>query len=75
MLLEILFVTNKDEYSSLLAYFDSSAGVKPVVEKLPYSLQEKWTTRAARYKTQHKTSFPPFLFFCGCCGRDEFSPT
>ena len=30
---------------------------------MPYSLQEKWTTRAARYKTQHKTSFPPFSFF------------
>jgi hypothetical protein len=63
ILSEILCVKNQDEYSSLLAYFDSSVGVKPVVEKLPYSLQEKWTTRAARYKTQHKTSFPPFSFF------------
>jgi hypothetical protein len=63
ILSEILCVKNQDEYSSILAYFDSSAGDKPVFEKLPYSLQEKWTTRAARYKTQHKTSFPPFSFF------------
>ena len=63
ILSEILCVKNQDEYSSLLAYFDSSAGVKPVFEKLPYSLHEKWTTRAARYKTQHKTSFPPFSCF------------
>ena len=62
ILSEILCVKNQDEYNSLLAYFDSSA-VKPVFEKLPYSLHEKWTTRAARYKTQHKTSFPPFSCF------------
>ena len=29
------------KYATLLAYFDSSVGVSPVVVKLPYNLQEK----------------------------------
>ena len=50
-------------YSTLLAYFDSSSGVGPIVQKLPYGLQEKWTTQAYKYKKTHNVSFPPFTFF------------
>ena len=31
----------------LLGYFDSSSGIRPIVAKLPYTLQEKWTSRAS----------------------------
>ena len=64
ILSEIQSIKVKPKFQNLLAYFDSSAGVKPVVAKLPYGLQEKWTTRAARYKTQHDVAFPPFTEFC-----------
>ncbi|KAK0155364.1 hypothetical protein N1851_002321 [Merluccius polli] len=37
-----------------LAYFDTSRGVNPIVEKLPYGLQEKWMTQV---------QFPLFSFF------------
>ncbi|XP_056290659.1 uncharacterized protein LOC130206630 [Pseudoliparis swirei] len=46
-----------------LAYLDSARGVKPIVEKLPYGLQEKWVTQGSRYKEEFKVSFPPFSFF------------
>lgn len=46
-----------------LAYFDSAVGVNQIVSKLPYNLQEKWTTHAANYKRQHYVPFPPFNIF------------
>ena len=42
-------------------YFDSSSGIRPIVGKLPYGLQEKWTTRASTYKSRHDVPFPPFI--------------
>ena len=46
-----------------LAYLDTARGVNPIVEKLPYSLQERWITQGSRYKEDHHVSFPPFSFF------------
>ena len=45
------------------AYLDTARGVNPIVEKLPYSLQERWVTQGSRYKEELKVSFPPFSFF------------
>jgi hypothetical protein len=40
------------QYTVLLSYFNSSSGVLPIINKLPYNIQEKWTMRAANYKKQ-----------------------
>lgn len=46
-----------------LAILDTSRAVKPIVEKLPYGLQEKWMTQGSLYKLEHHVQFPPFSFF------------
>ena len=50
-------------YSSLLSYFNTSSGIIPIINKLPFQLQEKWTTRAVNYKKNHGVTFPPFSVF------------
>ncbi|XP_071098015.1 uncharacterized protein [Haliotis cracherodii] len=63
LLSEVESIKGQDEYKALLSYFDSSAGVIPIVNKLPYGLQERWTSHATRYKRTNKVSFPPFSIF------------
>ncbi|XP_041945123.1 uncharacterized protein LOC121706994 [Alosa sapidissima] len=46
-----------------LSYLDTSRGVNPIIEKLPYPLQEKWINQGSQYKRKHNVSFPPFSFF------------
>ncbi|KAL3969206.1 hypothetical protein ACER0C_029163 [Sarotherodon galilaeus] len=46
-----------------LSYLDTAHGVNPIVEKLPYGLQEKWIATGAKYKEEHKVAFPPFSVF------------
>ena len=46
-----------------LSYLDTAMGVKPIIEKLPYGLQEKWIVQGSKYKEENKVSFPPFKFF------------
>ena len=60
---EIEAIKEDPAYSSLLAYFDSSSGVSPIVSKLPYSLQERWTTNAYRYMEKNDVCYPPFSHF------------
>ena len=45
------------------AMYDSSTGVNKVVSCLPTSIQDKWSSRANSYKSQHGMLFPPFDFF------------
>ncbi|MES9882784.1 MAG: hypothetical protein ABW185_18100 [Sedimenticola sp.] len=63
ILSEIESVKEDKRYHSLLSYYDSSSGVNPIVSKLPYPLQDKWTNRAVDYKRRHGVSFPPFTVF------------
>ena len=63
ILAEIEAAKENTRYHALLAYFDASSGISPIVSKLPYNLQEKWTSRAVSYKRQHDTTFPPFSVF------------
>ena len=56
------------KYAALLSYFDTSAGVIPIVRKLPASIQGKWTTRASKYKQDKNVAFPPFTFFVSFIG-------
>ena len=60
---EIEAAKEDKRYSCLLAYFDSSTGVTPIVKKLPYSLHEKWTNCALKYMKEHEVTFPPFSVF------------
>lgn len=46
-----------------LSYLDTSRGITPIVQKLPYSLHDKWVSLASRYKENHQASYPPFSFF------------
>lgn len=64
ILSEIEAVKNDFRFGSVLAYFDSSTGVTPVVNKLPFNLQEKWTTSAYKYMETHHVTYPPFHHFC-----------
>lgn len=63
LLSEIESVKENPQYSALLSYFDTSAGINPVINKLPTSLQEKWVTTAVKYKKTHNVVFPPFSQF------------
>ncbi|XP_077320914.1 uncharacterized protein LOC143943186 [Lithobates pipiens] len=45
-----------------LSYLDTARGVKPVIEKLPYRLPERWITQASKYKEDHQVAFSPFSF-------------
>ncbi len=49
-------------YLSGLSYLDTSRGVNPIVEKLPYHLQEKWIYQGSEYKRKYNVTFPPFSF-------------
>ncbi|XP_052074220.1 uncharacterized protein LOC127712067 [Mytilus californianus] len=63
ILSEIESIKEDVKYNSLLAYFDSSSGVLPILNKLPYNIQEKWTNRASQYKREKQVTFPPFTLF------------
>ncbi|KAL4000683.1 acetylcholinesterase [Sarotherodon galilaeus] len=52
-----------DGYLPGLSYLDTARGVHPIVEKLPFHLQEKWTMVGSKFKEDHNVSFPPFAFF------------
>lgn len=46
LLSEIVATKQNKKYSTVLAQFDSASGVNPIIQKLPYSLQRKWTDQA-----------------------------
>ena len=52
-----------DGYLPGLSCLDSARGVGPIVEKLPFHLQEKWTMVGSKFKEDHNVSFPPFSVF------------
>lgn len=59
----------EDGYLSGLSYLDTSRGIGPIVDKLPFGLQEKWMSSGSWYKEQNHGRFPPFEYFCNfvCC--------
>lgn len=62
LLLE-LELAMEEGYLPGLTYLDTARGINPIVEKLPYGLQEKWINAGSQYKDQYKVAFPPFAFF------------
>ncbi|XP_014673822.1 PREDICTED: uncharacterized protein LOC106814066 [Priapulus caudatus] len=63
ILAEIEAVKEDPQYQAVMAYFDSSSGINPIVNRLPYGMQEKWTTSAQNYKRKYGVTFPPFSHF------------
>lgn len=63
LLSEILCVKENDKYKISISYFDSSLGVKSVLNKLPVFIQNKWVDHASSYKDQHSVKYPPFQVF------------
>lgn len=43
-----------------LSYLDTARGINPIVQKLPFNLQEKWLSHGSSYKERYGVSFPPF---------------
>ncbi|XP_052406346.1 uncharacterized protein LOC127952103 [Carassius gibelio] len=62
-LLSELQAAKEDNYLAGLSYLDTSRGIRPIIEKLPYNMQEKWLYLGAKYKQEHLVSFPPFSVF------------
>lgn len=46
-----------------LSFLDSARGLNPIVQKLPFYLQEKWVSVGASYKREYQVSFPQFYVF------------
>lgn len=47
-----------------LSYLDTSRGISPIIDKLPYGFQEKWVSAGSWYKGDNQGRFPPFDYFC-----------
>ncbi|XP_073714235.1 uncharacterized protein [Misgurnus anguillicaudatus] len=62
LLLEIL-AAKKEEYLQGLNFLDTARGINPILEKLPYSIQEQWISKGSRYKREHCVAYPPFSVF------------
>ncbi|XP_022111523.1 uncharacterized protein LOC110990734, partial [Acanthaster planci] len=62
LLMEIEYVKDGGNCPGLL-HLDSGRGLRRLVQKLPYNLQEKWLMEGARYKEKHQVTFPPFKVF------------
>lgn len=62
LLLEIDSAKSEGYVPGLL-YLDTARGIHPIVDKLPFGLQEKWMTYGTKYKQEHLVSFPPFSVF------------
>ncbi|XP_060075270.1 uncharacterized protein LOC132554958 [Ylistrum balloti] len=63
ILAEIQAVKENTAFSSIMAYYDSSSGINPIVCKLPVFIQNKWTDYACRYQTEHNVTYPKFSVF------------
>lgn len=63
-LLQEIRGAKEDGYVPGLLYLDTSRGIGPVVDKLPFGLQEKWMSHGSQYKEEHDGCFPPFSYFC-----------
>eukprot|EP00064_Thunnus_orientalis_P021144 superscaffoldBa00006246_g21299 len=62
LLMELRYAKEEGYFLGLI-YLDTAYGISPIVEKLPYGLQEKWISHGSRYKEENGGCFPPFGFF------------
>lgn len=45
-----------------LMYLDTARGVNPIVEKLPFSMRERWIGHGSKYKEDYQVPFPRLAF-------------
>ena len=69
LLLE-LEAAKMDGYLPGLSYLDTSRGVAPIVDKLPFNLQDKWASFGSKYKVKNNVAFPPFAVFADFTRRE-----
>ena len=69
LLLE-LEAAKMDGYLPGLSYLDTSRGVAPIVDKLPFNLQDKWASFGSKYKEKKNVAFPPFTVFADFIRRE-----
>ena len=62
LLMELLSAKREGDLPGL-ALLDTARGVNPIVQKLPFRLQEKWASAGASYKQRNHVPYPPFSFF------------
>lgn len=62
-LLKELQAAKSEGFLPGLMYLDTARGVNPIVEKLPFSLRERWMTQGSKYKEVYHVPFPPFSYF------------
>ncbi|XP_072892771.1 uncharacterized protein [Hemitrygon akajei] len=53
----------EDGYSAGLVYLDTPTGIRQLVDKLPFGLQDRWLSVASEYKEEYSGRFPPFKYF------------
>ncbi|XP_059833911.1 uncharacterized protein LOC132398455 isoform X1 [Hypanus sabinus] len=53
----------EDGYSTGLVYLDTPSGIRQIVDKLPFGLQDRWVSVASEYKEDNNGRFPPFKYF------------
>ncbi|XP_039902004.1 uncharacterized protein LOC120742644 isoform X1 [Simochromis diagramma] len=63
-LLQKIQGAKEDGHLPGLLYLDTSRGISPIVDKLPYGLQERWMSHSSQYKENNQGCFPPFEYFC-----------
>ncbi|XP_057705631.1 uncharacterized protein LOC130923721 [Corythoichthys intestinalis] len=62
LLLELSYAKS-ESYLPGLSFLDTPRGINPIVEKLPYGLQESWVTQGTKYKRENGAVYPPFSYF------------
>ena len=60
----------REGYVPDVSYLDTARGIHPIVDKLPFALQEKRMVHASKYEQEHLVSFPPFSEFVGLINRE-----
>ncbi|XP_059801165.1 uncharacterized protein LOC132378346 [Hypanus sabinus] len=53
----------EDGYLTGLLYLDTLSGIRQIVDKLPFGLQERWVSVGSEYKEGNDAQFPPFEYF------------
>ncbi|RXN35870.1 hypothetical protein ROHU_003454 [Labeo rohita] len=62
LLLELEYAQS-ESYLPGLSFLDTPRGINPIVEKLPYGLQESWVKQGTKYKRDNGAVYPPFSYF------------
>lgn len=71
ILIKIESLMADSTFSTSLSYFNSSIGVNPIINKLPFHLQEKMDRQSLQLQEIEQSTIPAIFIFCDICTRDE----